>query len=341
MSNLSKIKRQRMMGFLEKLKEEHKDDDDVLIALGEIETELNAKKYGLVWEKHEEAVDEKMRTHIPVFTEEADKEISIVEDEICNFLIEGDNLHSLRLLEKTLKGKINVIYIDPPYNTKNKDFIYDDKKIDSTDGYQHSKWLSFMYERLLIAERLLTDTGVIAISIGYHEVNNLMLLCQEIFSTRQIVCVTVQTSSGNAIANGFTVVQEYIIFITPTEFEPFEVEGDKKANANSISLLAFADTAVYRTYLSSFSTFRNIIITARIAYATVSTPRKLQAMTHLVLSFCRAATVTPSIIDGAAYPDMEIRPLKIAVTTPNAPTMITLYSDMESPSQRKPFFRSR
>ena len=232
MSNLSKIKRQRMMGFLEKLKEEHKDDDDVLIALGEIESELNAKKYGLVWEKHEEAVDEKMRTHIPVFTEEADKEISIVEDEICNFLIEGDNLHSLRLLEKTLKGKINVIYIDPPYNTKNKDFIYDDKKIDSTDGYQHSKWLSFMYERLLIAERLLTDTGVIAISIGYHEVNNLMLLCQEIFSTRQIVCVTVQTSSGNAIANGFTVVQEYIIFITPTEFEPFEVEGDKKANAN-------------------------------------------------------------------------------------------------------------
>ena len=232
MSNLSKIKRQRMMGFLEKIKEEHKDDDDVLIALGEIESELNAKKYGLVWEKHEEAVDEKMRTHIPVFTEKADKEISIVEDEICNFLIEGDNLHSLRLLEKTLKGKINVIYIDPPYNTKNKDFIYDDKKIDSTDGYQHSKWLSFMYERLLIAERLLTDTGVIAISIGYHEVNNLMLLCQEIFSTRQIVCVTVQTSSGNAIANGFTVVQEYIIFITPTEFEPFEVEGDKKANAN-------------------------------------------------------------------------------------------------------------
>ena len=197
MSNLSKIKRQRMMGFLEKLKEEHKDDDDVLIALGEIESELNAKKYGLVWEKHEEAVDEKMRTHIPVFTEEADKEISIVEDEICNFLIEGDNLHSLRLLEKTLKGKINVIYIDPPYNTKNKDFIYDDKKIDSTDGYQHSKWLSFMYERLLIAERLLTDTGVIAISIGYHEVNNLMLLCQEIFSTRQIVCVTVQTALVN------------------------------------------------------------------------------------------------------------------------------------------------
>lgn len=232
MPNLSQIKRQRMMAFLSQMKEAHKDDDAMLIALGEIESELNAKKYGLVWEEHEEAVDVMMRTHIPVFSEVADKEITFVPGGAYNFLLEGDNLHSLKLLEKTHKGKIDVIYIDPPYNTKNKDFIYDDKKIDATDGYQHSKWLSFMSERLHIAERLLSADGVIAISIGYHEVNNLMLLCQEIFSTRQIMCVTVQTSSGNAVANGFTVVQEYIIFITPTEFEPFEIDSDKKENAN-------------------------------------------------------------------------------------------------------------
>ena len=232
MPNLSQIKRQRMMAFLSQMKEAHKDDDAMLIALGEIESELNAKKYGLVWEEHEEAVDVMMRTHIPVFSEVADKEITSVPGGAYNFLLEGDNLHSLKLLEKTHKGKIDVIYIDPPYNTKNKDFIYDDKKIDATDGYQHSKWLSFMSERLHIAERLLSADGVIAISIGYHEVNNLMLLCQEIFSTRQIMCVTVQTSSGNAVANGFTVVQEYIIFITPTEFEPFEIDSDKKENAN-------------------------------------------------------------------------------------------------------------
>ena len=207
MPNLSQIKRQRMMAFLSQMKEEHKDDDAMLIALGEIESELNAKKYGLVWEEHEEAVDVMMRTHIPVFSEVADKEITSVPGGAYNFLLEGDNLHSLKLLEKTHKGKIDVIYIDPPYNTKNKDFIYDDKKIDATDGYQHSKWLSFMSERLQIAEQLLSADGVIAISIGYHEVNNLMLLCQEIFSTRHIMCVTVQTSSGNAVANGFAVVQ--------------------------------------------------------------------------------------------------------------------------------------
>lgn len=232
MPNLSQKKRQRMLAFLDTIRQEHKDDDDVLIALGEIESELNAKKYGLVWEQHEEAVDVMMRTHIPVFTEDASKEITASAGGVYNFLLEGDNLHSLRLLEKTHRGRIDVIYIDPPYNTKNKDFIYDDKKIDATDGYQHSKWLSFMSERLKIAEKLLSPSGVIAISIGFHEVNNLMLLCQDIFSSRQVVCVTVQTSSGNAVANGFTVVQEYIVFITPNEFEPFEIDSDKKESSN-------------------------------------------------------------------------------------------------------------
>ena len=75
--------------------------------------------------------------------------------------MEGDNLHSLHLLERTHAGKIDVIYIDPPYNTGNKDFIYNDKIVDKTDGYSHSKWLSFMSKRLEIARRLLSDTGVI------------------------------------------------------------------------------------------------------------------------------------------------------------------------------------
>ena len=122
MANLSQEKRQRMLAFLDTIRQEHKDDDDVLIALGEIESELNAKKYGLVWEQHEEAVDVMMRTHIPVFTEDASKEITCDESGVYNFLLEGDNLHSLRLLEKTHRGRIDVIYIDPPYNTRSKDF---------------------------------------------------------------------------------------------------------------------------------------------------------------------------------------------------------------------------
>lgn len=142
MANLSQQKRIRMMHFLNQLKSEHKNDDEVLIALGEIESELNAKKYGLVWEQHEEAVDVKMRTHIPVFTEIAEKEISSILDGQYNFLLEGDNLHSLRLLGKTHKGKIDVIYIDPPYNTGNRDFRYDDRFVDKNDMFSHSKWLS-------------------------------------------------------------------------------------------------------------------------------------------------------------------------------------------------------
>lgn len=218
MANLSQEKRQRMLAFLETIRKEHKDDDEVLIALGEIESELNAKKYGLVWERHEEAVDVQMRDNIPVFTECADKEITTTTGGV-NFLLEGDNLHSLRLLEKTHTGKIDVIYIDPPYNTENKDFIYDDAFVDKNDGFRHSKWLSFMNERLQIAKRLLSSSGVLIISIGYHEVHNLMVMCQEMFENKQVTCVTVQTSGGKP-NGGFTFLQEYLVFITPTDFNP-------------------------------------------------------------------------------------------------------------------------
>lgn len=109
MPNLSQIKRQQMLDFLQRLREEHKDDDSVLIALGEIESELNAKKYGLVWEQHEEAVNVMMRDSIPVFTEVPEREITALPGVAYNFLLEGDNLHSLRLLEKTHKGRIDVI----------------------------------------------------------------------------------------------------------------------------------------------------------------------------------------------------------------------------------------
>ncbi|MEA4824916.1 MAG: site-specific DNA-methyltransferase [Clostridiaceae bacterium] len=219
MPNLSQKKRERMLAFLDKIREEHKDDDDALIALGEVEAELNAKKYGLIWEEHEEAVDVMMRTHIPVFTEDVDKEISAAPGGIYNFLLEGDNLHSLRLLEKTHRGRIDVIYIDPPYNTGSRDFVYDDAYVDDNDGFKHSKWLSFLNERLLAARNLLKKDGVIVISIGYQEVHNLMLLCQEIFSDRQLSCITIQTSGGKP-NGGFTYVHEYLVFVTPSDFSP-------------------------------------------------------------------------------------------------------------------------
>lgn len=181
MANLSQEKRQRMLAFLKTIKEKHQDDDKILIAVNEIENALNEKKYGLVWEKHEEAVDVKMRTHIPVFTEDNDKEITSALGKPYNFLLEGDNLHSLRLLEKTHKEKIDVIYIDPPYNTENGDFIYDDTFVDGKDVFRHSKWLSFMSERLYLARKLLSENGVIFIQINDIEIAQLKCLCDEIF----------------------------------------------------------------------------------------------------------------------------------------------------------------
>ena len=180
MANLSQKKRQRMLEFIDKIREEHKDDDEMLIALGEIENELNSKKYGLVWEQLEEAVDVMMKDNIPVFTECKDKEIKMSETENYNFILEGDNLHSLHLLSKTHRNRVDIIYIDPPYNTSNS-LTYDDKRIGTDDAFRHSKWLSFMSERLKIAKDLLNKDGLIFISIDDNEGYNLKVLCDEIF----------------------------------------------------------------------------------------------------------------------------------------------------------------
>lgn len=213
MPNLSQKKRQRMLEFLNKIKEEHKNDDEMLIALGEIENELNSKKYGLVWEEHEEKVDVQMRTHIPVFTEVKEREISAAPDKPYNFLLEGDNLHSLYLLEKTHKGKIDLIYIDPPYNTGNKDFVYEDKFVDKIDSYIHSKWCSFISERLKIAHRLLSDRGLIFISIDDNEYANLKLVCDSIFGEENFIttCVWQKIHSIKNDAKYLSVNHDYLL----------------------------------------------------------------------------------------------------------------------------------
>ena len=212
MANLSQEKRERMLAFLNKVKAEHQDDDETLQALDEIETEINSKKYGLVWEKHEEEVDRMMQDNIPVFTEVKEREIKAKDENSYNFLLEGDNLHSLKLLEKTHAGKVDVIYIDPPYNTGNKDFIYDDAFIDKTDGYAHSKWLSFMSERLEIAKKLLFDDGVIFISIDDNEQAQLKLLCDSIFGEDNFVCLMprVTKKAGKNHGNNISKNHDYI-----------------------------------------------------------------------------------------------------------------------------------
>ena len=199
--NLSKQKRDRMIETINKIKETT-IDEETLKNLSLIEYELTKKKYGLIWEEHEERVDEELKTQIPTFEEVKEKEFISKENNKFNFLIKGDNLHSLYLLEKTHKNRIDFIYIDPPYNTGNKDFIYDDTFLDTEDGYKHSKWISFMNKRLSIAKRLLNDKGLICISIDDNEQSQLKLLCDEIFGEDNFINLISVMSKVSAGASG-------------------------------------------------------------------------------------------------------------------------------------------
>ena len=146
------------------------------------------KKYGLVWEDKPEEVEERLRSELPVLKEVKERAIISDDPDAPNhILIEGDNLEALVALTYTHAGKIDVIYIDPPYNTGNKDFIYNDSYVDREDGYRHSKWLSFMDKRLKIAKTLLSEDGTIFISIDDNEQAQLKLLCDEVFGIEYYV----------------------------------------------------------------------------------------------------------------------------------------------------------
>ena len=171
------------------------------------------KTYGLVWEDKPEDVEERLREELPILTEMPERVIISEDNDAPNhILIEGDNLEALAILAYTHEGKIDVIYIDPPYNTGNKDFIYNDSYVDKEDSYRHSKWLSFMSRRLKIAKKLLSDRGVIFISIDDNEQAQLKLLCDEIFGADRFITNLIwQKKTGAADANGIAIITEYIL----------------------------------------------------------------------------------------------------------------------------------
>lgn len=190
-TNISKEKREKLVEKIKAIKmyvatvPQDENTVQLLEYIAEIEKDIKGKKYGLVFEEHRENIDEVLENNLPVLSE--DESLFIDNGGQMNFLIEGDNLASLKLLEKTHKGKIDVIYIDPPYNTGNEDFIYDDNFIDTNDTFRHSKWLSFMERRLSIAKILLSEDGVIFISIDDNEQSALKLLCDTIFGDMNFI----------------------------------------------------------------------------------------------------------------------------------------------------------
>lgn len=193
-TNISKEKREKLVAKINEIKKyiqsspQDENTANLLTYIADIEKDIKGKKYGLVFEEHKEAIDEILENNVPVLKE--DESLFIDNGGQMNFLIEGDNLASLQLLEKTHKGKIDLIYIDPPYNMGKKgndDFMYNDSYVNNEDLYRHSKWLSFMNLRLRIAKNLLSDKGIIFISIDENELANLTLLSNEIFGAENYI----------------------------------------------------------------------------------------------------------------------------------------------------------
>ena len=181
------------MSYIESLQKRIKELEKKNASLAQ-ELSVKMKKYGLYWLDCPEAFDEESENKIPVLEEVPDKEIRNDDGKPTHILIEGDNYHALTCLNFTHRGKIDVIYIDPPYNT-GEDFVYKDKRylsefpngqlIDANHPLRHSTWLSFMKKRLTLARDLLSERGVIFISIDDNEQANLKLLCDQVFGAKQ------------------------------------------------------------------------------------------------------------------------------------------------------------
>jgi adenine-specific DNA-methyltransferase len=214
MANITKQKREQMLAFLEDLKKEHSDDDSIR-AFNEIENHLKDKKFGLVFEEHTEAVDDMLKEYIPVFCADGSKRICKDKERAWNFIIEGDNLQALYLLEKTHRGKISCIYIDPPYNTGARDWKYNNDYVDGNDVYRHSKWLSMMKTRLLMAKRLLNpDDSVLICTIDEKEYLHLGCLLEELFPEANMQMISsVINPSGVAREGDFYRTDEYIYIL--------------------------------------------------------------------------------------------------------------------------------
>lgn len=181
--------------------------------LDNINKNLKDKKYGLIWEQHTEPLIEELKSKVVELQEVKERRIFKGEEYTNNFLIEGDNLESLNaLLKSGLEGKIDIIAIDPPYNTGNKDFVYNDSYVDKENSFRHSKWLSFMEKRLRLAKELLTEDGAIFIHIDDNEQANLKLLCDSIYGEdNYIESLIVRANNKGRHTNFFLKSHEYVL----------------------------------------------------------------------------------------------------------------------------------
>lgn len=190
-------------------------------------------KFGLVWERNEIEHDKSLNDDFVAL--DIDLSLSCGDAPFENLIIEGDNFDALRYLRMTHAGRVKCIYIDPPYNTGNRDFIYNDRFVDKDDAYRHSKWLEFMYRRLEIAKELLTEDGLIFVSIDDNESFHLGLLMEQVFGQGNfLACIAWEkryTRSNNA--KMFYSLKDWIIvFRASPVLSIIKEERTEKADSN-------------------------------------------------------------------------------------------------------------
>ncbi|MFC2006554.1 site-specific DNA-methyltransferase [Chloroflexota bacterium] len=221
-----------------------------------IKTLEKRKKYGLVWDsaREPEQVVLDCQNELPVLKEIKDKEVQSGEDDVTHILIEGDNYHALCVLNYTHEKAVDLIYIDPPFNTGSKSWKYNNNYIEKDDPYRHSRWLSFMSSRLKLARNLLADDGIIIVAIDDYEYHTLRALMDELYNENRRLgtIVVVHNPRGRNDDKFFATMHEYMLVYgrntdhtTIQRFDYKEEELDEFNKADEIS--AYTETTFMRT----------------------------------------------------------------------------------------------
>ena len=212
--NISRIQRDAILTTLDNIADAYKGSSKIEAFTNKVKNYITAMKYGLVFEHHQEQVDRLLLNNVLIEREVTDKRLVNDEGGYLNFLIEGDNLHALKILNKTGKRLFDLIYIDPPFNTGAKDWKYNNQFIDKNDAFRHSKWLSMMNARIREASLLLKKDGVFICAIDENELCTLFLLLKDIFGDEYVVdIVTIIHNPRGVQGDNFSYVNEYALFV--------------------------------------------------------------------------------------------------------------------------------
>lgn len=219
-------------------KDYHNWSKDKLIH--EIEELLKRKRFGLVWEDKKEDVAEQCKDQLPVLTESTKKQITTSKQDVNHIFIEGDNYHALSVLNYTHKKKVDIIFVDPPYNTGSQHWIYNNSYVEKDDRFKHSKWLSFMSKRLRLARNLLKENGFFAITIDHNELFTLGLLMDEIFgeNNRVGIVTVLHNPKGRNQAKFFSENSEFLMIyaknISKAQFNSVAISEDAQGTFTEI-----------------------------------------------------------------------------------------------------------